>query len=205
MATWKNVPLRFREANRLAGLHGVLIDLEWTACVCQRLLTLLEKPQHDSLLVEALSSAALVRYARCFAKGVRRSLPADIIAHLSTEENKDHNYFVNVRDKHIAHSVNPYEDNCVTTLVPHELPPDWRIKRIGFHQDRVVSLGSTETKRLCSLVKRVTEYVKAQIETEKSLVLDLAKKIPLSTLAELEVVAPAILTDSGARKARKGG
>ena len=58
MATWKNVPLRFREANRLAGLHGVLIDLEWTACLCQRLLTLLEKPQHDNLLLEALTEAS---------------------------------------------------------------------------------------------------------------------------------------------------
>ena len=63
---------------------------------------------------EALSIAACISFARCFSSGVRQSLDSDLLSAVDIEINTLHNFVLDFRNKHIAHSVNSFEENSVT-------------------------------------------------------------------------------------------
>jgi hypothetical protein len=63
-------------------------------------------PEH--IVKHSLWSAALVAYVRCFATGVRARFDESIFGD-AEDVIQRHRYYKNIRDKHIAHSVNPFE------------------------------------------------------------------------------------------------
>jgi len=66
---------------------------------------------------EALSTATSVAYARCFASGVRVSLRDDVPALIDLDLREVHDFLLAFRNKHAAHSVNPFEQNSVTVHI----------------------------------------------------------------------------------------
>lgn len=97
------------EARRLADLISLHRDLRFCCEVLKRLLDVIEGEQ-DAILQQALWSAALVSYARCFASGKRLGLTEDVFSDLQGDPVDLHRYLKNQRDKYVAHSVNPFED-----------------------------------------------------------------------------------------------
>lgn len=64
---------------------------------------------HD-IITKALWESALVTYARCFGTGKRVRLDANTVFDGQPDETlRWHKYFKDTRDKHVAHSVNPFE------------------------------------------------------------------------------------------------
>lgn len=64
----------------------------------------------DTANARALWISGLVSHARCFRGGVRTAGGAPDAVRALSESNKErHEYFLNLRDKHIAHSVNAFE------------------------------------------------------------------------------------------------
>jgi len=55
----------------------------------------------------------LIKYARCFATGKRFGLSKDVFQNLQGEPFKAHQFYIDLRNKHIAHSANPidFKDN----------------------------------------------------------------------------------------------
>ena len=72
---------------------------------------------YDPVIWEALSAAAVVRYARCFNSGKRDRLKHDLFNAAPQHVKEAHEYFIAVRSKHVAHSVNVFEENDVTVTV----------------------------------------------------------------------------------------
>ena len=103
------VPRRvdFDEAVELANWLGINIDLAFVCATCDRLLV---TDKEDLVLVRALTTAAFVAYARCFKgnEGVRVGLDETDLAGMGDVLGL-HRYVVDMRDKHIAHSVSPFE------------------------------------------------------------------------------------------------
>ena len=62
----------------------------------------------DDMLEQSLWTTALIAYARCFGTGVRARLDKSIYGDRE-DAIRWHDYFKNTRDKHLAHSVNPFE------------------------------------------------------------------------------------------------
>jgi len=88
-------------------------DLIAVVETCSRLAELLKIDSKDHIAVEALWTSALIRYARCFADGKRYGLEESVFNGLTGDPIGTHRVFIDIRNKHIAHSVNPLEQTHV--------------------------------------------------------------------------------------------
>ena len=124
-------------AQKLSDLSGIKSDLEAVIRICARCEKLTKEitfPEKKGGLewfdeiqtVGDLAFAAVVRYGRTFNTGTRSGIPAAWITSLSSDLQKEHVYFKNLRDKYIAHSVNQLEDNQVFVMLSPQFSEDQR-------------------------------------------------------------------------------
>ncbi|MBL8570944.1 MAG: hypothetical protein JNK84_17885 [Phreatobacter sp.] len=106
-------------AKELAELRAVANDIMFANRCCFRLDKLLLEPEEkrDDTILRALWSAALVSYFRCFSGGKRLALRAEILKELPGEPLEFHAQLNEIRNKHIAHSVNVQEEMTVAVDV----------------------------------------------------------------------------------------
>ncbi len=97
------------EAKELADLVSLSQDLTFVVDATERLAKLMHDNSEDQVLIRSLWSAALVAYVRCFTSGKRFGMNKDIFSAAEGGE-VTHQYFKDTRDRHIAHSVNPFEE-----------------------------------------------------------------------------------------------
>jgi len=181
------------EAKKLADLAAIIQDFRTIMQTCLRLKNLLDENSNDHILVESLWVSALIKYARCFATGKRFGLSKDIYQNLQGEPLKAHQFYIDLRNKHIAHSVNPFEQMEVGFILSPVNEPGKKIvgvstlamrhivsDKIGVHQ--LGSLSKIAHDKICSMAK----------ETEQK-VLEEGKKIPIDDLYKIarpRLVAP---------------
>lgn len=91
---------------------------------CSQILALLPDeppvPHEIALSANALWIAAHVAYARCFIGGARRNVPLDFLSTLDGEPVELHNYIIDMRNKHVAHSVNAFEQVQIGIVLDEE-------------------------------------------------------------------------------------
>jgi hypothetical protein len=109
--------LNLPESQLFSDLFGVMRDLESVVEFCQRLCAAYDADPRDLYLIDALSTATVVRYCRCFETGVRAKLARECIAAIDPRFVDFHDYLFALRQKHLVHSVNEFEYNCVTVAV----------------------------------------------------------------------------------------
>jgi hypothetical protein len=202
MAVWRFVNINIKEAQLLADLTGIYTDLEATEEICDLLSKELNKGNYEMHFIDALSSAALVRYARSFTSGVRTQMPKYITKLLSPELQKEHEWFINLRSKYTAHSVNAFEDHQVVAyLVPEETGPKG-ISSISVQQTRLACLGGSDIANLKSLCSELRKHVDVLVEQEKVKVLEAARKIPIDHLYTQKDPPPRLATKKDVIKSR---
>lgn len=100
-------------ARRLEDLALVRSELEHVVALSSQLEFLLastDDPEHR-LSAQAFWQATLVHYARCFGGGRRTPLSGEHVKRVGlTNAAEFHKWLVDLRNKHIAHSVNVFED-----------------------------------------------------------------------------------------------
>jgi len=183
----------YEEAKELADLGAIVQDLGFTMKTCSRLKKLLKEDSQDSLLIESMWTAALIRYARCFATGKRFGLSESIFDGLIGEPHKVHKMYMDLRDKHIAHSVNPFEQMAVGLVLSTE----------SSHERKIMGVATMSMRHICSDVEGVhqlgllskvlkekvieiaKEYEKKTLDKGKSITLEVLYKLP-----RLRMVAP---------------
>ena len=185
--------VEFPEAKRLADLASILRDLQATVETCKRVVALLESEEKDAILLEGLWSAALVRYVRCFAFGKRYGLTEEMFEGLQGDPIGTHRWYKNMRDKHVAHSVNPYEQVRVGVVLSPEESKERKILGVSTLAGSYICPDKKGVEQLGMLanvlIKKVGELGK---ECENS-VLETAKTLPIDQLynqATSRVVAP---------------
>lgn len=176
------VPLVFKEAHDVAGLGAIDQDLEWVTQCAQRLKVVRSMKESDFIVIESFMIAMMVKYGRCFATGVRRSMPKEIILSLPKKYRERHEYFKNLRDKYIAHSVNYYEQYWTTAYIDKADPKHQKFDSIGFRHERMGNISIKEIDSLIELVGKIRNKLKRLIEKEKKKVLKITKKIPIQEL-----------------------
>jgi hypothetical protein len=205
MAVWRFVDFDRPETQRLADLTGIANDLEATEEICDLLRENLQKLPSSGRILEALSSAALVRYARAFVSGVRTPTPKSVVEDLPEALRKDHGWFIELRHKYVAHSVNTFEENQVVVyLVPEERGPKG-VSTVEVQQRRLLSLGLDDTERLKNLASEVRARVAALIVQERQKVLEFARALPADDFYKqldppLKVATPKDVDKSRRRK-----
>ena len=163
-------------AGELGELYGVEQDLEAAKNYCERLKReLSDFASADWVLVEALSEAAIIRYARCFTTGSRINLDPAL---LEPEARKVHDWFWNLRSKHIAHSVNEFENWSVTVHVVE--PPDPpAVYGVSMGAGRVGGLSPELVGMLEVLCDVLLAYLGSRIEKKRAAVEEAVHSRPM--------------------------
>lgn len=165
------------EARVLADLVGVEQDLKATIAFCERIRDQWLKPESaDWVTLDALSTAAVVRYCRCFVTGVRERFDFGVI---EQDLQELHTWIRALRDKHVAHSVNDYERNAVTVHVVE--PPDPPVvQEIGFLSGRLGGLSPEIAGWLIELCQTLLGKVKLDIEERKRHLREAVHSLPVT-------------------------
>ena len=167
----------YEEAKKLADLGAIVQDLRFTMETCSRLKKLLKENSQDSLLIESMWTAALIRYARCFASGKRFGLSGSIFDGLMGEPHEVHKMYIDLRDKHIAHSVNPFEQMEVGLVLSPQ----------SSHERKVIGVATTSMRHICSDVEGVHQLgLLSKVLLEK--VIQIAKEYEKKTLEKGESI-----------------
>jgi hypothetical protein len=117
------------EAKESEDYHGIYHDLGFVVGVTRQLRSALLQESDQPKVVpspagasenvlRSLWIAALVTYGRCFHKGKRRWIDERIFEGETEDILTYHRYFRDYRDKHTAHSVNPFEIHATGLNIP---------------------------------------------------------------------------------------
>lgn len=165
--------VRTPSTDALASVTSVIDDLELVVNYTLELKKALIVIPHNNVIIAGLYTSALVTYCRCFGKGKREPLKVDVFDDLPTEAMDAHNYFKDMRDKHIAHSVNKCEHVQVgVMLVPEELGPKGilghgfvKVRRMTDSIDGVQVLYQL-AQHACVKMKRLQRELLDKVEEE---------------------------------------
>lgn len=180
------------KAAQLGDLSLVLLDLRSVIDLCTRLDGELVKAEadRDDLLIEALWTAALVKYIRCFTSGRRFGLEVSVFDGLSGAK-ETHQYYKDMRDKHVAHSVNPFEGVTVRVLLEGE-PAKHKATGIVVFQHRLVCTDQNGVQTLKRLASVAQKTVRLRCKAMQDELLDWAKEQPPGAFepGEISMTAP---------------
>jgi hypothetical protein len=192
------------EAAGLAALVGVKDDLEQVLSYCGELEKQIAAKYRGYHLWEALAYAAAVAYARCFGTGVRAPLPAALLEAAPAEVRETHGFIMDLRNKHIAHSVNVFEENRVVAnvLVVDRAPR--KVESVVYESIRFMPISDSEVARIRVAAEWYLAQTKSLIEAEQQKVLQLLRGRPLeSILAFDREPPPPFLAEGAISKSRR--
>lgn len=201
--TW--VDLFIPEAERLADLAGILWDLKKAREFAQLLRDEFSKPQPNWSLVEPLSISAVVMYSRPFLSGLRLRLDETALKILTREQREAHNYFRSYRDKHVAHSVNIFEENTPRADYCVERVKEEGITGISYGTSRIVGLSSADLEALIDLTRVLEVHVEGQISVEQDRLLPIVRGMSLDLVLSSGQHAFTTNPRSSVTKKRKQG
>ena len=179
MATHTWADLRIPEAARLADLSGISWDLRSAREFAETLTAELVAEKPNWQIIQPLSIAVAVMYSRPFMDGARSWLGNKDLAILTPEQRAAHDHLRFYRDKHVAHSVNAFEENIPRAQYCVERVEDEGITAIGHGGGRVVGLSGAEVNAVLELTTVLEAYVDGEIVKEKQRLLEIVRKMPL--------------------------
>ncbi len=182
MATHTWVDLHMPEADLLADLNGVVGDLRRAREYAEMTLNALEGERRSLPFVEPLSIAMAVTYARAFSGGVRYHLTEEDLTIFSESQRALHQFFRDYRDKHLAHSVNEFEENMARAYYCVERVESEGFTSVGYGGGRIVSLGSDMVRALIEITHVLESSVRKKISAEEEKLLSLVRAMPIEVV-----------------------
>jgi hypothetical protein len=173
-------------ANEYGDTWLVRYELESVVAACDRLLELIAEKSQDYLLLESISTTALIKYVRCFGTGKRIGLREDDLLGLPGDPVGVHRYFKDLRDKHIAHSVNPLEQVRVGVILAN----DGSVEALGHLAGRNISMSDEQTQTLKALAAAIISRLRQSLDSQHAKLLKWAQEQPRGSFAS----APARIT-----------
>ena len=183
------VPLDVPSAQALADQAAIIQDLQFVMACCKRLLTELAKPEvaRDAVVPNALWSAALVAYGRCFGRGKRFGLDTEDVRTLPLEGEvmKYHQWVLAERDKLTRHASNPFDAAKVGAALS---PPDRdqrRVEGIAILATSRVLVDDTGVRQLGALASELAKQTAGRAQKQQDTVLADAQRLSLDRLYQL--------------------
>jgi hypothetical protein len=151
-----------------AALQSVLEDLSF-ALECLREADKLGLPDSENIHSKALIFSAVVAYARPFKTSVReiRLDPAYFSAARQGFNLDLHNYLIAVRDKHVAHSVNEFEQCAATGVMVGTPETKWRAAGVGFTRHSIIGLSRSIVEQAVAQVSNMIAILNSNIEQSR--------------------------------------
>lgn len=190
MATYTFVNFEHEETAILAGLTSIRSDLHGTIQFCKYLesQSVDWKPPYE--ILEAFSTAILVRYSRAFVSSVRKKLGEEALASLSEEQKGKHKFFRAFRDKHIAHSVNAFEDTQIQARYCQERVHEEGIIQVTTSHFWISGLSSENVSDMIELCEKLLGYVDERVKEESSRLLTILRSMPVAKVLSFPASPP---------------
>jgi hypothetical protein len=159
------------EGREFAALNLIQSDLRFSL-ECFSEANKLGMPDSENTRSKALIFSAVVAYARPFKTGVREiKLDKNVFASLKDEFSTTlHDFLIDVRDKHVAHSVNEFERCEPTTVMVGTPQTSWRMAGIGFTTNQTIGLSGAivdqaidQTTSMLGLLYNIIEKKRASL------------------------------------------
>ena len=187
------VALDLPSAQVLADQISTIQDLQFVMECCKRLLTELVKPEEerDAVVPQALWSAALMGYDRCFTKGKRFGLTAEDVRSLPLEGQvmMFHNWVVDERNKLARHPANPYDVARVGAVLsppPSSAgQPERQVEGITVLSASHILVDGAGVRQLGALASELARQTAEKAQKQESTVLAEVQKIGLDKLYAL--------------------
>jgi hypothetical protein len=187
----------FEEARQLADATSVLQDLTFVVNVLERLEALLaEGNEADAVLVQACWTSALVAYIRCFSTGKRTGLTEAVFEGVrgrDADAVEVHRHFKDLRDKHVAHSVNPFEQVEVGLVLSPEGSEQHEIEGVARLGMTLISPDLEGIQSLAECAKIAGRHTAERFRQLNEEVLTKGRELPIADLyatATPRTVAP---------------
>jgi len=184
MAT-KFVEIDIKEAEHLADLTGIVLDFKMTKRFAEQHIEMLDGGVAHRLH-EPMTIAILVRYSRPFASGVRHSLTKRDLEGLSPKQRESHDQFLNWRNKHIAHSVNIFEENQPVARYWVERFDDEGFTSVECNSTQLVGMSLCDVKMIIELATYFIKILKPQVKCENEKVLKVVNSLPREEILKME-------------------
>ena len=182
MAVHTFVEFEIPEAEALADLTGIRYDLESVRSFAKNFQSIVEGEQPDYGLIDALTTAILVRYSRPFSEGIRKWQIKDALDWMSEEQRRKHERFREFRNKHIAHSINAFEENQPIARYVEGRENSEGVYSVECHHGRVVGLSSGEIEDVVELTTVMIGYVDRLLDIEKKTLLEKVRSMSFDQL-----------------------
>lgn len=189
MTTYWGVPIPELDTKRLADYFGIQRDLESVVALCKRICEQSGQQPRDSQLLDALTVAAAIRYGRCFDNSARERIPNEVLDELDPQTRSLPEAFRALRNKHVAHSVNPFEENTVVAEVS-DRPDQTAAHGIGVLMAYWASLDQEGATLLQGLAERFLELIQPRMLAERERLLQEAREIPYEKLTARDLPGP---------------
>lgn len=168
-------------AARLVQLEGVRSDLQDAEDLLARIVK--TAPTADYLMLDALATAAIVRYARCFRSGRRGTVESLVEWPENISNNPLHQRVLAIRDKHVAHAVNEFETNSVYLWLRGE--DSACITALTTGTRSAVAISSDEASELARLSRAGIEVLTQAIFVEQKNLIQRARELSEETILAL--------------------
>jgi hypothetical protein len=183
------VALDVPSARILADQVSILQDLQFVMECCKRLLSELATPEEDrdAVVPQALWSAALVAYARCFAQGKRFGLAAEDIRTLPLqgEVMKYHKWVIGERNRLTVHPADPAEAAQVGAALSLPGQAKRRVEGITVLSTSHVLVDDTGVRQLGGLASELAKQTAGQAQEQQDIVLADAQQLDIDILYKL--------------------
>lgn len=190
------VKLSSAAARTFAALHLILGDLEF-AEECLKLADNLGIPDNRNLHSKALIFSGVVTYARCFKSGVRefKLNSDDLIAKSAPFDNDIHQYLIALRDKHVAHSVNEFEQCDAIAVMIGKPGSTLRYgSGIGVTKNQTIGISRALVLKAISHINALRQFLESEIPALRE-ALDAEFQADLAKTIKLEMAPIVKLTD----------
>ncbi|HEY1643528.1 MAG TPA: hypothetical protein VGG35_22870 [Streptosporangiaceae bacterium] len=177
------------EACLLADQAGIIGDLQFVMDCCKRLLSELARPEDEQepVIPQALWSAALVAYARCFGEGKRYGLTSDDIRSLPLQGEvlKYHKWVIEQRNQVTRHPADPFDAARVgATLSPPDARPR-KVAGIAIMTMSHVLVDDMGVRQLGALASELARQTAEKAKPQQDVVLADTQKMDIDHLYEL--------------------
>jgi len=180
------VALDLPSAQILADQASIISDLQFVVECCMGLLSELDKPEEerDSVVPQALWSAALASYSRCFSKGKRFGLgPEDITSlPLEGEVLTFHKWALEQRTRLTTHPSDPFEAAKVGAALALPGKGKRRVEGIAILTNSRVLVDDTGVRQLGALAAALAKQTAEQAQAQQDTVLEDAQQLDLDVL-----------------------
>jgi hypothetical protein len=188
------VALDTPSARVLADQASVIQDLQFVMDCCKRLLAELGRPERerDAVVPQALWSAALVAYGRCFGGGRSSGLTVDDVQNLPLQGavTKFHEWVIEERERFTAFPADPFAASKIGAALSQADPGKRRVEGIAIFSTSHVLIDATGVGQLGALASELAKQTAGKARKQEDTVLADAQKLDLASLYEAPPLLP---------------